>query len=194
MTDPLHPDVSAPEKADMAVARAVSPYRHTPVVRGISHFAKLGNQPPLMTVSTGVFGIGLLTGNKRLARAGLRMIAANSLALVAKNFVKERVDRTRPELLIREGRYEMRPGTSNDHAQRSFPSGHSACATATARAFAREYPEYGQPAKAASSLVALSQVPRGTHYPTDVVAGSVIGFLAEWAVNKLLPRRRHKLD
>lgn len=190
MTDPYHTDVSAPEKADMAVARAVSPYRHTPVVRGISHFAKLGDQPPLMTLSTGVLGIGLLTGNKRLARAGLRMIAANSLAILAKNFVKERIDRTRPDLLIREGRYEMRPGTSDDHAKRSFPSGHSACSTATARAFAREYPEYGQPAKTASSFIALSQVPRGTHYPTDVAAGSLIGFLAEWAVNKLLPRRR----
>lgn len=190
MTDTPSPDVSIPEQADIAVARAVAPYRDTPAVRGISRFAALGDQPPLTAVSAGMLGIGLLTGNRRLARAALRMMAANSLAVMAKNFVKERVDRTRPELLIREGRYAMRPGTSGEHAQRSFPSGHSACSAAAARAFAREYPEHGLPAHAAASLVALSQVPRGTHYPTDVVAGSLIGLLAEWAVDRVLSRRR----
>lgn len=190
MTETLPTGVSLPEKADIAVAKAMASSLSVPVVRGISHFAGLGDQPPLTAMSTGLLGIGLLTGNRRLARTGLRMMAANSVAVLAKNFVKERVDRTRPGLLIREGRYEMRPGTSGEHARRSFPSGHSACAVATARAFAREYPEYGPSAKVAASLVALSQVPRGTHYLTDVVAGGVLGFLAEWAVDKVFSLKR----
>ncbi|MDB6136341.1 MAG: phosphatase family protein [Verrucomicrobiales bacterium] len=180
------PDISPPEKADVAVAEAVAPYRHTLPVRALSFLGKLGDQPPMFTISGVVLGAGLLTGNKRLARAGLRMVAANSVATLTKNFVKHRINRTRPELLTQEGRYEMHPGNSEDHDETSFPSGHSAGAVATARAFAREYPEYGAPAHAAASLIALSQIPRGAHYPTDVAAGSAIGLLAEWAVSKVI--------
>ncbi|RYD38413.1 MAG: phosphatase PAP2 family protein [Verrucomicrobiaceae bacterium] len=179
-------DISPPEKADVAVAEAVAPYRDTLPVRALSFFGKLGDQPPMFTISGVVLGAGLLTGNKRLARAGLRMVAANSVATLAKNFVKHRINRTRPELLTYEGRYEMHPGNSEDHDETSFPSGHSAGAVATARAFIREYPKYGVPAHSAASLIALSQIPRGAHYPTDVGAGSAIGLLAEWAVSKVM--------
>jgi len=37
--------------------------------------------------------------------------------------------------------------------------------------------------------VALVQVPRGAHYPSDVLAGVVIGVAAEAIVNRLFPPR-----
>ncbi|MES2709375.1 MAG: phosphatase PAP2 family protein [Verrucomicrobiota bacterium] len=94
----------------------------------------------MFTLSGAVLGAGLLAGGKRPARAGLRMFAANSLATLGKTFVKRQIDRTRPDLLTREGRYEMHPGSSGAHDESSFPSDHSAGAVATAQAFAREYP------------------------------------------------------
>lgn len=179
-------DASAPEKADVAVAEAVAPYRQTPLVRALSAFSKLGDQPPMRVISGAVLVSGLLSDNQRLKRAGVRMIAAHTLATLAKNFVKHRVDRTRPDQLVDKGRYKMEPGQSDKHEENSFPSGHSAGAVAVGRAFAREFPEYAVLTESAASLIALGQVPRCTHFPTDVMAGSAIGFVSEWLVSRVI--------
>ncbi len=180
-------DASAPEKADASVAEAVAPYRETSFVRALSAFSKLGDQPPMRVISGAVLVSGLLLGNQRLRRAGVRMIAAHTLATLAKDFIKHRVDRTRPDQLVDKGRYKMEPGHSEEHEETSFPSGHSAGAVAVARAFAREFPEYAALTESAASLIALGQVPRGTHFPTDVMAGSAIGFVSEWLVARFVP-------
>jgi membrane-associated phospholipid phosphatase len=65
----------------------------------------------------------------------------------------------------------------------SFPSGHSAGAVAAARAFAREYPEHGLAAVGAAGFLALLQIVRSAHYPTDVAAGIGVGLLAEKATD-----------
>jgi membrane-associated phospholipid phosphatase len=184
-TDPLA-NATAAEKADAAVIRAFSARRENPVIRLLSAVGKLGDQPPLRALCAGAFGLGVVTGNRRLARAGVRMMAANALAGFIKNQVKQQIDRSRPELLIRHGHYEMGRGRSPEHAKRSFPSGHSACATAVGRALAREYPELSGLPEVAAAIIAASQVPRGTHYPTDVGAGSAIGWLSEWVVAQVL--------
>lgn len=177
---------TAPEKADVAVAHAVAPYRETPLVRAVSTFSKLGDQPPMLAISGAVLGAGLLRRDRRMARAGVRMIAAHLLATAAKNFIKRRVDRTRPNVLVQEGRYEMTPGDKKARADTSFPSGHSAGAVAVGRAFARDYPEYAIAANLAAATIALAQIPRCTHYPTDVGAGSAIGFASEAIVSRVM--------
>jgi membrane-associated phospholipid phosphatase len=179
-------DKSMPEQADVAVAEAVAPYQETPLIRALSLFSKLGDQPPMRIISGSVLAIGLLGSNKRLATAGVRMLAAHTLATLAKDFIKDRVDRTRPEVLLEQGRYEMEAGDSEAEEDNSFPSGHSAGAVAVGRAFARDYPEHAIAAQSAAALIALGQIPRCKHYPTDVGAGSAIGFLSEWLVSKIL--------
>ncbi len=47
----------------------------------------------------------------------------------------------------------------------------------------REYPEHAAPAYAAAAGVALAQIPRCAHYPTDVGAGLAIGAAAEAVVD-----------
>lgn len=156
------------------------------MVRALSLFSKLGDQPPMRIICGVALGFGLLSGNKRLARAGGRMIAAHTLATLAKDLIKNRIDRTRPELLLEENRYKMGLGSSEASENSSFPSGHSAGAVAVGRAFAREYPEYSLPAQAASILIALGQIPRCKHYPTDVAAGSALGAISEFMVDGFL--------
>jgi membrane-associated phospholipid phosphatase len=181
-------DASIPEKADAAVARAVAPYAETLPIRMLSTFSKLGDQPPMLAISGAVLASGILVREPRLARAGVRMIAAHLLATAAKNMVKRRIDRTRPKVLVKEGRYKMRPGDSRAKEQTSFPSGHSAGAVAVAAALAREYPEYRLPALAAGGAIAIAQIPRCTHYPTDVVAGSSIGAISALATGAVIDR------
>lgn len=170
--------------ADSAAAEAALPYQGSPAMEALGRFASLGDQPPLRTLCAAMIAAGLAGGDRRLAKAGLRMLAAHTLATFAKDFVKHRVDRTRPRSKGKQGKDHVpRPGGRTAKEETSFPSGHSAGAAAFARAFARDYPEYAAPAHAAGGALALAQIPRCAHYPTDVGAGLIIGVVAEAMVD-----------
>jgi membrane-associated phospholipid phosphatase len=170
--------------ADEAAAEAALPYQGSPAMEALGRFASLGDQPPLRTLCAAVIAAGVAGGNGRLARAGVRMLVAHTLATLAKDFVKERVDRTRPRSKGEKGKDHVpKPGRDTSKEETSFPSGHSAGAAAVARAFARDYPEYAAPAYALGGALALAQIPRCAHYPTDVGAGLVIGAAAEAVVD-----------
>lgn len=168
----------------MAVAKAVAPYRKTVPVKLLGKVGKLGDQPPLIALSSAVALWGLWRGDRHLAHVGGRMLAAHLLATGAKNFVKRYVDRTRPFVLVEEGRYEMKPGRTDDKETTSFPSGHTAGAVAVACAVARGYPEYAAAAYAGAGLIAAIQIPRCAHYPSDIGAGTLVGLAAEAVTNK----------
>jgi hypothetical protein len=77
-------------KADKAAHDAAKPYRETAPIEALSWYSKLGDQPQMLSLSGGVLALGLARGDRRMARAGVRMIAAHLLATGAKNFVKRR--------------------------------------------------------------------------------------------------------
>jgi undecaprenyl-diphosphatase len=170
-------------RADRKTAAAVLPYEESLPVRLLEHVADLGDQPQMRVLCGAVIAIGLIGGDRRLARAGLSMLAAHTLATLVKDAVKKRVDRTRPRSLSKRGKDATpRPGDKEAKEETSFPSGHSAGAAAVARAFARSYPEHALPAYGAAAVIALAQIPRCAHYPSDVGAGIAIGLAAAEAV------------
>src|SRR3954468_11264406 len=69
----------------------------------------------------------------------------------------------------------------------SFPSSHTAGGVALARAVVRGWPGARWPAYAGAAAVGPVQVPRGAHYPSDVLAGVVVGIAAEAVVHRLVP-------
>ena len=173
-------------KADAAVVDAADPYRGAPAVRAISFMSELGDQPPMRALSLSALALGLAVGSPRLTRAGARMIAAHTLATWTKDFVKLRVDRTRPR--SKKGAHGHKPkrGRNSAKEETSFPSGHSAGAIAVAQAYAREFPEHRIAALAGAGAIALAQIPRCAHYPTDVGSGLGIGFASEALVDRLV--------
>jgi membrane-associated phospholipid phosphatase len=183
----LPADAPAFEKLDVAVADAAAEVKDAPLVKLLGTLSEVGDQPQMRVLCAGVIAAGWWRGDRRLAAAGVRMLAAHTLATAAKSFVKARVDRTRPWLLAEEGRYET--GTQGikrgDHS--SFPSGHTAGALAVARAFGRAYPRHALAANTAAVAIALVQIPRCTHYPSDIGAGALVGLAAEWIVSRVLP-------
>lgn len=178
-------------KADVEAAETMAPYQDLPWLEPL---ADLGDQPQLRMLCGAAVAIGLAGAagraewGPRLARAGLRMLAAHQLATMTKNFVKKRVDRARPRSLHLPGKdHRITPGTREEKEESSFPSGHAAGATAAARAFAREFPEHKAAAAALGTTLSVVQVPRCAHYPTDIAAGAAIGLAAEALVAALWP-------
>ncbi len=71
----------------------------------------------------------------------------------------------------------------------SFPSGHSAAAFAFAAGAGHGMPAATPPLTVLAAVVAYSRVHTGVHFPTDVIAGSLIGIALAEVTNHLLGRR-----
>ena len=130
--------------------RFFTPYSKSLPIRGLDLLSKLGDQPELRLIAGLMMVTGTFARSDRLVRAGARMIIAHEAATLAKDLLKTEINRTRPRSA--EGRTQKKPkaGRSTAKEQTSFPSGDSAGAIAAARAFSREFPEYGAAAMTAA--------------------------------------------
>jgi len=169
---------------DQKIHDIARPYADLPPMRLLERIGKVGDQPPMLSLSTAVFAASLLSERPRMMFAGTRMIAAHLVATAAKNVVKRRIDRERPAPRAGKASHP-RPGRQDSKRMTGFPSGHTAGAVAVARAFGRAYPEHATKALGAAGLVALAQVAARKHYLTDVLTGLAIGLAAEAAVARL---------
>ncbi|WP_174274263.1 phosphatase PAP2 family protein [Sphingomonas bacterium] len=170
------------ERADLAIARAAAAVHRSAPVRALGWVSELADQPQLISICCATLGSGMLLRDRRLARAGARMLAAELLATELKNLVKHRIDRTRPTVIAGGGRYWAGRGDDPAHEMTSFPSGHTAGAVAVAGAIARSYPAHRAAAFGTAAAIGAIQVPRCTHFVSDVGAGAVVGLVAAQAV------------
>lgn len=177
------------EKADLKVAQEAARWRDHPAVKLLGTASEIADQPQLYGLCWATIGLGVAQGNGRLARTGLRMLAAEWLATRAKSAIKHRIDRTRPVVPVDGGDYRMEKGGSHAKPLNSFPSGHTAGAVAVAVACSSEYPEHRGAALAGAAAIGAIQLPRCAHFASDVGVGAVIGLAAGWMV-----RRRRRED
>ena len=174
------------EAADIRAGVALAGAKDGATVRGLAALGEVGSWQALLALCTGTLAWGLLSGDRRVAAAGGRMLAAGVLASLAKTSVKRTLHRTRPNVLMDEGLYRRGRRGPNVGPWQSFPSGHAALSTAVARAAAHACPELRGPAYAAAASVAAVQVLRGAHFPADVLAGAAIGIAAEAMTHRLI--------
>lgn len=114
---------------------------------------------------------------KPTRRAGTLALGAMILGLLVTNItIKPLVERPRPWL----GWPILPLVTEKD--PNSFPSGHTCAAFAAGLSWARALPwRWGRiAAPVLAALMGLSRLYVGVHYPTDVLAGAVIGTLCAW--------------
>jgi membrane-associated phospholipid phosphatase len=112
-------------------------------------------------------GLHLAGGGRgrRVARRGVIALVVGSS--MANGPIKLAVNRPRPARLRRADLRALRSS--------SFPSGHTAAATAFATAVTRGWPAVGPLVVSLAGLVAYSRVYLGAHYPSDVLVGGAIG-------------------
>jgi membrane-associated phospholipid phosphatase len=167
------------EKADIKLGKKIASKRHHPAVKAAASAGKFGDQGPLYALSSGILIVGVGSRDRRLSDCGLAMLAAIAVADLGKRLTKSLVRRTRPHILLDQGHYDADTGGSPDKEEQSFPSGHTACTLAAARALSRHFPETSATAGAATVAIGLSRIAEGKHWPLDVAAGAVIGLVAE---------------
>ncbi len=143
---------------DLALLRLLRTRGHwPPVERAARLYARAGENGALW------FALAALLRDRR----ALRVVAA---ALIANTAVKQVVRRSRPSL-------PDLPPLASTISGRSYPSAHAATSFAAAGALGGSVPLY-----AAAGAMALTRPYLGVHYPSDVVAGAVLGR----AIEKLL--------
>jgi membrane-associated phospholipid phosphatase len=155
------------------------------VQRNRSHFSDefahrvtpLGGHDALL-ISAGMFGAGWLAHDDRLRAAGLESVEAQLIASqLLVPVLKRAAGRARP--FTDEGTYHFEPFRSRDDAHRSFPSSHATTAFAAATAIAAHYDNRVVPTIVYSLAtgVAFARVNDNVHFPSDVVAGALLGHL-----------------
>jgi membrane-associated phospholipid phosphatase len=142
--------------------------------RGLGAYSRLGEHAACWLA---LGGAGAAVDARPAARARWRRGVGVVAGAYALNYaVKLLVRRPRPEL---PGLAQLTPTVS----RLSFPSAHATTSFAAARAYAGLAPApalYG-----AAALFAISRPYLGVHYPSDVLAGAVLGTLvaAAWPVS-----------
>lgn len=116
----------------------------------------------------------LASRNGITRRAALRgVLAIGATSFIANALAKPLLPRRRPAY------EELTPGRMLDRAERpsssSFPSGHAASAAAFTTAAAVECPPAAAALAPVAAAVAYSRVHTGVHWPSDVVAGALLG-------------------
>ncbi|MBV9214397.1 MAG: phosphatase PAP2 family protein [Actinobacteria bacterium] len=150
--------------ADTALLRLLRKRGHSPgVERAVASFSKLGEHGALW-LALSVAGAGLSRDDRRREFTHAAVTVAASF--VANQGVKLLVRRRRPHL-------PDLPPLTHTMSDRSYPSAHATTSAAGARALSPLLPP--APLYAVAGALALSRPYLGVHYPSDTVAGAVLG-------------------
>jgi undecaprenyl-diphosphatase len=133
---------------------------------------RLGSGATLVALSLVLLAIGY--GMKRQAwkDAGWQSLIAHGLAALSATILKHAIGRPRPRFM-HAGNFEFSPAGGSGWD--SFPSGHAAAAFAVATVLATKVPRARWLILAATLAIAVSRIVSGSHYLTDVAAGTALG-------------------
>ena len=139
--------------------------------------------------------VGLAKHDDEILRNAAVMAAGTAVTYGIALGLKYTVKRDRPFITYPD---DIANKTGHDYSDSySFPSGHASTAFATATALSIDYPKWYviAPSYLFAGTVAYSRMDLGVHYPSDVLAGALIGSgcaVLSHFVNKKLNSRSHR--
>lgn len=142
------------------------------------------------TVLAGSIGMGICRKDPKRFELTKHLLVGLAVSTFVSEGLKVSIDRSRPA--------DTYPGVifanSPTHG-RSFPSGHATLAFTTAATLAFQYKKWyvAVPAFVWAGSVGYSRMYLGEHYPTDILAGALIGtgsaYASLWLNKKLFHRK-----
>ncbi len=123
-----------------------------------------------------------------LRRASVAAVLSAGLGLLAAKVISELVDRARP-FVAEPHQVHLFAGHAADPG---FPSDHATAAFAIAVAILLRKRSWGLVALGFATVLAVGRVGLGVHYPSDVLAGALLGSAA--ALILWLPPLRQRID
>ena len=148
---------------------------HNSVIEQIGNLGnRLGDGKTLAILSFGFFLVGFGLKKDVFRQTGIDSLVAHALAGVAVQIFKHIIGRPRPRFTHQEA---FGYGASLQSGLDAFPSGHSAASFAVAAVLARYFPTMSWMWYGVASFIGFSRYLRGSHFPTDVLVGAVLGYL-----------------
>ena len=169
------------ERLDVAVYAAIAETPTPSLDRLLSRLTQASNYWRLWLGSAAILAATRGAGGRRAAVTGLASAAVSSAAanLVIKPLGRRR--RPDPNDMVPARRAPV-PGST------SFPSGHSATAFAFATGVGSALPREAIPIRVLAAAVAYSRVHTGAHYPSDAIAGALLGTMLAQVTSHALAR------
>jgi membrane-associated phospholipid phosphatase len=143
----------------------------------------------ISTIPVGMLLTGIITNDEQLETKSLRTCETILVSQVITFGLKQSVRRKRPYLEYP----DLITGKSASTGY-SFPSGHTSATFAMAASLSLSFPKWYiiAPSFAYAGTVGYSRMYLGVHYPSDVLAGAIIGAGSSyitWKLQRLLNRK-----
>ena len=145
--------------------------------------------PVSVAVPSSVFLYGVFAHDSAAKRNGIVIGSALAVSGLITMGLKYGVNRDRPFIT-----YPTLITKKSDAGSPSFPSGHTSSAFATATSLSLAYPKWYviAPSFLWATAVGYSRMELGVHYPSDVLAGAIIGAGCSFLMYKINKRLNAK--
>lgn len=166
----LLPGTLFSQNLDIRILRQINEHRNTHLD---GTFKTISNSVSPISIGAPllILGAGFIEKDKELKQKGLVVAESFLVTTLVATGLKHAINRPRP--------FETYPDIQKLSAggSSSFPSGHTSDAFSTATSLSLAFPKWYviAPSYTYAALVGYSRMHLGVHYPSDVLAGAIVG-------------------